>query len=95
MSEQRQPPVFDKMCSTCIFRPGNLMHLGPGALKSVIDANLERGTLLPCHKTTFGQGDYEVPVPCRGFYDKYGPRQSVYQIIHRMGGFEEIPVPED
>lgn len=88
MGDEHLPAVFDRMCPTCIFRPGNLMHLRPGALKDVVDANLERGTLLMCHTTTYGQADEEVV--CRGFYDRYGPRQAVYQIIQRLGGFRVV-----
>jgi hypothetical protein len=86
------PAVFEEMCSTCIFRPGNLMHLHPGRLKEVVDKNVARGTLLICHTTTYGQAAEEVV--CRGFYDKYGPQQSVYQVIQRLGGFREVPTGE-
>lgn len=85
------PGVFAEMCSTCIFRPGNPMQLRPGALKRVVDANLATGTLLMCHTTTHGQA--AETIACRGFYDHYGPRQAVYQVVHRLGGFREVPVP--
>lgn len=88
----KQPAVFEEMCSTCIFRPGNLMHLRPGGLKSVVEGNLATGTLLMCHTTTHGQADEEVA--CRGFYDKYGPKQMVYQVVQRLGGFREVPLDE-
>lgn len=92
-NEQHLPGVFSEMCSTCIFRPGNLMHLRPGALKRVVDGNLATGTLLMCHTTTLGQAEEEIA--CRGFYDRYGPDQAVYQVIQRIGGFREVPPPQD
>lgn len=86
------PGVWAQMCETCIFRPGNPMHLRPGALKDVVDKNLAHGTLLICHKTTFGQMPEQIV--CRGFYDKYGPQQQVYQVIQRLGGFREVQLDE-
>jgi len=94
MTEQRLPGVFKEKCSTCVFRPGNLMHLRPGALKRIVDANLSTGTLLMCHKTTFGQAP--EPIACKGFYDKYGPLQMVVQVINRIGGgFHEVELPAE
>lgn len=89
MTEQHLPGVFKEMCSTCVFRPGNLMHLRSGRLKDLVDKNREQGTMLICHKTTYGQATEEVL--CKGFYDKYGPEQMVYQVINRIGGFREVP----
>lgn len=83
-----QPAIFSDMCSTCIFRPGNPMHLQPGRLKDVVDANLATGTLLICHTTTYGQAPEKVV--CRGFYDRYGARTHVGQIMQRLGGFREV-----
>lgn len=92
MSEKHLPGVWAQMCDTCIFRPGNPMHLRSGALKQVVDGNIATGTLLICHKTTYGQAPEEIA--CRGFYDKYGPKQAVYQVIQRLGGFREVPLDE-
>jgi hypothetical protein len=92
MTDQHLPGVFAEMCSTCIFKPGNLMHLHPGRLKDLVDQNLARGTLLICHKTTYGQAPEEIV--CRGFYDAYGPQQAVYQVVQRLGGFREVPTDE-
>jgi len=93
MTEQHLPGVFKQMCSTCVFKPGNLMRLHPGRLKDIVDKNVARGTLLVCHTTTYDQAPEEVV--CKGFYDKYGPSLSVYQIIQRLGGFREVELPED
>jgi hypothetical protein len=71
-------------CSTCIFRPGNPMQLNPGRLKDVTDTNKARGTVLMCHKTTFGQADQEAM--CRGYYDLHGKDSAVMQVWERLGG---------
>ncbi len=90
MSDGAVPAVFEDKCPTCIFRPGNPMHLRDGALKNVVDGNIQLGTLLVCHETTFGQADREVM--CRGFFDAYGPQTSVYQIMERFNvEFEVVP----
>jgi hypothetical protein len=65
------------------------MYLRPGALKRVVEGNLATGSLLMCHTTTHGQAPEEIV--CRGFYDKYGPQQMVYQVVNRIGGFREVP----
>lgn len=92
MSEQHLPGVFKEMCGTCVFRPGNLMQLRPGALKRVVDANLATGTLLMCHTTTHGQAPEEIA--CKGFFDRYGERQMVVQVINRIGSFQEVPLSD-
>lgn len=88
-----RPGVWAQMCATCIFRPGNLMDLRPGAVKRVVDANLREGTLLICHETTQSQAPEEIV--CRGFYDAYGPKQHVFLVMQYFGGFREVPLPQD
>lgn len=63
--------VLDQRCSTCVFRPGNLMHLHPGRLKNLIETNTANGSALTCHVTL---AEWDAPVPpavCRGFYDTH------------------------
>lgn len=57
--EDEFTPVFDKAglhvlsepCSTCIFRPGNLMRLNPGRLKDMTDSTDAADTNVVCHQT--------------------------------------------
>lgn len=56
--------VCRERCSTCIFRPGNLMQLRPGRVRSMIDESLAGDGAISCHKTLDGQ-----QAVCRGFYD--------------------------
>ena len=35
--------VCEKKCSTCIFRPGNLMNLNPGRAKEMLDETILNG----------------------------------------------------
>ena len=53
------------MCDTCIFRPGNLMHLSPGRVTRMVDdARAAEGHIV-CHKTL----DTDAPAICRGYAD--------------------------
>lgn len=58
--------VQKEMCPTCIFRPGNKMHLEPGRLRDLVDQALRDDTAIVCHDTL--EGDNAV---CRGFYDHH------------------------
>ncbi len=58
--------VCKDMCSTCIFRPGNLMMLQPGRVKQMIDDSIKGGSAIICHSTL--DGDQAV---CFGFYTVY------------------------
>lgn len=59
--------VQREMCSTCIFRPGNLMHLRSGRVKGMIEKakDKEGGTII-CHQTL--SADNAI---CRGYYDRH------------------------
>lgn len=80
--------VMSEMCSTCVFRPGNLMHLQPGRLKELVDVNVGEGAALTCHKTTFGQSDQEAV--CRGYYDSQKDRVPALQLAQAMDIIEEV-----
>ena len=61
--------VCSQMSSTCIFRPGNLMHLRPGRRGGMVRGSLRDDSFIPCHKTLDGER-----AVCRGFYDRFGDR---------------------
>jgi hypothetical protein len=61
--------VCSRLCSTCIFRPGNLMQLNAGRLRDMIDGSLAADSAIPCHKTIWERDG--APAVCRGFYDRY------------------------
>ena len=68
------PRLLSEQCSTCVGRPGNLMHLNPGRLKQLIEDNTGDGRLgLICHQTLpYGDHPEAGPAFCRWFYDHYG-----------------------
>jgi hypothetical protein len=63
-------------CETCIFRPGNLMHLQPGRVEDMLAECGEDGCI-PCHKHL----DEEINPVCRGFFDR---GTAIMQIAERM-----------
>lgn len=57
-------------CSTCVFRPGNLMHLTPGRVKELVDENVAQRGHLTCHQTLlYAQPTRMRPAICRGYAD--------------------------
>lgn len=99
MSEVSGNPVFHngrvhvraEKCSTCIFRPGNLMKLAPGRVKEMVDGSIADGAGITCHKTLPGMPDEAQQATCRGFYDGYAERVPAFLLAEAMGIIEEVP----
>lgn len=72
--------MCETKCSTCIFRPGNLMHLEEGRVENMVAECIETQGTIPCHKTL--DGDNAV---CRGFFDVHKKDVPLLQIAERMG----------
>ena len=86
-----KPLLYRERCSTCIFRPGNLMSLKEGRLADVVAKNRETGSMLICHHTTYGQAEREVM--CRGYWDAYAATSRIPQIMESLFGpewYEEV-----
>lgn len=81
--------VLTEKCSTCIFRPHNLMQLAPGRLASMIEACLREDTVIPCHKTLSGPRSI-----CRGFYDTYGPMIKILRFADALNFIAYDDPPE-
>lgn len=89
-------------CTTCIFRPGNLMHLAPGRVKDMVEAVIRREGHIPCHDTlSYNLGDLPGAI-CRGQeqHPKAGPRSMFLRIalaqgeivlLHPDGREERVP----
>jgi hypothetical protein len=69
--------VQARMCSTCIFRPGNLMHLEPGRVEHLTRQALRKDSCIPCHQTTYGSRR-EGEAICRGYWDRH--RNDVFPL---------------
>jgi hypothetical protein len=88
--------LLSEQCSTCIGRPGDLMHLRPGRLKTLIAQNTGDGTMgLVCHQTLeYGDHPDFGNALCRWFYDTYGHLTNGIRVMERIGGFTEVDPPK-
>jgi hypothetical protein len=77
--------VMEKMCKTCIFRPGNLMQLEPGRVEGMVRDATADDSCIPCHSTLYLSGRPEHAV-CRGFFDRHAT--APLQIAERLGMIE-------
>lgn len=76
-------------CDTCIFRPGNLMHLRPGRVKDMVDTCLRNSGHVVCHKTLDEATDGAI---CRGFADAYPGVALALRVGAAFGGIIEVHV---
>jgi hypothetical protein len=81
--------VCAELCSTCIFRPGNLMALRAGRVRTMVDAARADGSAIVCHSTLHTGAD----AVCRGFYDRWPT--TPLQLAERMGRVIFEPPPSD
>jgi hypothetical protein len=98
--ETEQPPhgpfrdgrlyVLDRKCATCIFRPGNLMHLQEGRRDAMVADCIADNTIIPCHKTLD-----DARSVCRGLYDLHYNDIPILQIADRLGliAYDQPPEP--
>lgn len=84
--------MLAERCSTCIFRPGNLMHLHPGRLAALVAAAHRADGFIVCHSTLVGVAPEGFrPAVCRGFADRYST--NALRIMGRIGGIVEVDPP--
>jgi hypothetical protein len=83
--------LLARECPTCIFKPGNLMHLAPGRLRQMVTEACGEAGYIICHSTLPYHHDGAQPAICRGFADRYHTWQL--QIIQRLWGFVEVQPP--
>lgn len=88
----RKSRLLARQCDTCIFRPGNPMHLADGRLRDLVREATGRESFVICHDTLpHGPHPDTAPAICRGFYDRY--HTTALQIIDRLFGFIECDPP--
>lgn len=62
--------VQAEKCKTCIFWPGNRMHLSPGRLKEMTDKAVSEEGHITCHDTLlYSYATRLRPAVCRGYFD--------------------------
>lgn len=90
----RKVRVLSEKCSTCIFWPGNRMHLSEGYLQDIIRGNVEVGSLLTCHQT-LPYGDFPDfgSAACRGFWESHGQNTVAGIMAKYIIGITEVDPP--
>ncbi|MGM9465352.1 hypothetical protein [Streptomyces murinus] len=84
--------ICDDRCTTCIFRPGNLMHLAPGRVAALIKKAMADEGHIVCHRTL----GTSAPAICSGFADHpRGRTASLALRLVRAGVLAVIPVRPD
>ncbi|GAA2658759.1 hypothetical protein [Streptomyces vastus] len=82
--------VCAEMCTTCIFRPGNPMHLQEGRVTAMVAEARAREGHITCH-STLGTNS---PAICRGYAD--GPDQGrslALRLARALGTLHEVTPP--
>lgn len=87
-----KPRLCQEMCETCVFRPGNLMHLRPGRLKDMVNGALKEGSYIICHSTLPGakNPEHKQAAVCQGFYENFADQSNLLRVYARLGGFEKV-----
>lgn len=84
--------LLSRQCSTCIYRPGNLMRLRPGRLKDITEENRRAQSYLVCHQTLRdGAAPSAGEAVCRGFYDRFST--TFTQVGDRLRWWREVTPP--
>nr|WP_319461444.1 hypothetical protein [Micromonospora sp. RTP1Z1] len=85
--------LLSRQCDTCVFAPGNKMHLTPGRLRDFAAEARRRESFIVCHSTLphYKHPDAK-PAICRGFADRY--QTQALQLIERLFGFVEVDPPQ-
>jgi len=90
----RKTRLLSRQCGTCIFRPGDPMHLAPGRLRDLVTQARGAAGYIICHSTLPAYaGNGAQPAVCRGFADRYTTWQL--QLIDRLWGFVEVDPPDE
>ncbi|WP_406205408.1 hypothetical protein OH807_30805 [Kitasatospora sp. NBC_01560] len=102
--QQPSPPVADPLtgevrvlsdlCTTCVYRPGNLMHLAPGRLRQLAREALAKNGHIVCHSTLPALAPPGTKAAiCRGFANAYGPAVYALRMAAAYGRLVEVPPP--
>lgn len=85
--------VMARKCSTCIYRPGNLMDLTPGRREQMEADSVAKQGVIACHKT-LGSKPLANAV-CRGYYDTQKDHVGLLSAAERMELVIEVEENDD
>ncbi|MEV6523183.1 HAD domain-containing protein [Longispora sp. NPDC051575] len=83
----RKTRLLARKCDTCIYHPGNRMHLSQGRLKDITDEARAAESYVICHETTpEGRASRAIqPAVCQGFFERFSTNSL--RIIGRLFGY--------
>lgn len=81
--------VMAEKCSTCIFRPGNLMSLNSGRVAGMLQNVVRQDSYITCHQTL---GTGEPGAICKGGSDAH--MGQLERIARRLDGVIEVQPTE-
>jgi hypothetical protein len=80
--------VMAEQCSTCIFRPGNLMRLHPGRVKGMVEQVVADDSFTTCHQTLGGE---HPPALCKGMTERHAGQ--LVRIFQRLDRIDRVQPP--
>lgn len=83
--------VCESMCDTCIFRPGNRMHLAEGQLEAMEAEAVARDTHITCHDTLHPEVAGAV---CHGFFARHKMKVWPLRLAAGIGAVLFTPAPD-
>jgi hypothetical protein len=81
--------VMPEQCKTCIFRPGNLMHLEDGRLEEMCAITDTKDDNVICHQSEGLMGNIRCKAWCKGSVDRR-PGFAV-RFMQQHGLLQELP----
>jgi hypothetical protein len=75
-TQRSKTRLLSRQCATCIFRPGNPMHLDPGRLRDIVEQVRNGSGYIICHDT--------LP-----HYRKWA---ELHLLQRRIGGGDDVPM---
>lgn len=87
------PRALSRKCSTCIYRPGNLMDLAAGRREEMADRAAEEDSAIVCHSTLPPEPEQAI---CKGYWDVPADRDRSWRmrLLRSWGGPTWVEPPE-
>ena len=86
--------TLDAKCDTCVFRGGDLMHIGAERFTDLIKSNLAQDGVLTCHQTLEANTLYDAEeAVCRGYFDAYQRDVTALRTAVGLDVLAEDPQP--
>lgn len=81
--------LLTRKCSSCIYRPGNQMHLENGRVEEMTQRSRDQDANVICHQSKDMTGELTVNAWCAGSIEEVGHGQMI-RIMNRLGLMPEM-----